>query len=202
MTRSRYLKHTGRSPRSRGVHRVLTIRDARHIGSSPRGSAKSGQVVGWVMSLMARFGCRDRDLAVEAIAAWAPWARRMRPGGQVALDGHDLGAVTGAQLVAVLIEDDITDRRGAGSRFPSALGPRRQPARAACSMGSEQTRVCHLNVLPALDGPGTSDLENLSRSGEVHPLGCLDGLGRCAAPAARGRCRRSRRTGPSSRAGP
>ena len=30
------------------------------------------------MSLMARFGCRDRDLAVEAIAAWAPWARRMR----------------------------------------------------------------------------------------------------------------------------
>ena len=43
-------------------------------------------------------------------------------------------------------------------------------------MGSEQTRVCHLNVLPALDGPGASDLENLSRCGEVHPLGCLDGL--------------------------
>ena len=42
------------------------------------GSAKSGQVVGWVMSLMTRFGCRDRDLVVEAIAAWAPWARRMR----------------------------------------------------------------------------------------------------------------------------
>ena len=31
-------------------------------------------------------------------------------------------------------------------------------------------------MLPALDGPGTSDLENLSRCGEVHPLGCLDGL--------------------------
>ena len=61
------------------------------------------------MSLMARFGCRDRDLAVEAIAAWAPWARRMRPGGQVAQGGHDLGAVTGAQLVAVLIEDDVSD---------------------------------------------------------------------------------------------
>ena len=30
------------------------------------------------MSLMACFGCRDRDLMVEAIAAWAPWARRMR----------------------------------------------------------------------------------------------------------------------------
>ena len=50
--------------------------------------------------------------------------------GQVAQGGHDLGAVAGAQLVAVLIEDDVTDRRGAGSRFPSALGPRRQPARA------------------------------------------------------------------------
>ena len=155
-----------------------------------------------MMSLMACFGCRDRDLVVEAIAAWAPWARRMRPGGQVAQGGHDLGAVAGAQLVTVLIEDDVTNRRGAGSRFPSALGPRRQPVRAEpCSMGSEQTRVCHLNVLPALDSPGASDLENLSRCGEVHPLGCLDGLGRCAAPAARGRCRCLRRTGPSSRAG-
>ena len=43
-------------------------------------------------------------------------------------------------------------------------------------MGSEQTWVCHLNVLPALDGPGASDLENLSGCGEVHSLGCLDGL--------------------------
>ena len=111
-------------------------------GIQARGSAKSGQVLGWVMSLMARFGCRDRDLVVEAIPAPGPWARRMRPGGQVAQGGHDLGAVAGAQLVAVLIEDDVTDRRGAGSRFPSALGPRRQPVRAGpCSMGSEQTRV-------------------------------------------------------------
>ena len=73
--------------------------------------------------MMARFGCRDRDLVVEAIAAWAPWARRMMPGGQVAQGGHDLGAVAGAQLVAVLIEDDVTDRRGAGSRFPVPLDP-------------------------------------------------------------------------------
>ena len=34
-----------------------------------RGSAKSGQMLGWVMSLMARFGRRDRDLVVEAIPA-------------------------------------------------------------------------------------------------------------------------------------
>ena len=138
---------------------ALTCTDAN--GSRParrqsrpirRGSAKSGQVVGWVMSLMARFGCRDRDLVVEAIAAWAPWARRMRPGGQVAQGGHDLGAVAGAQLVAVLIEDDVTDRRGAGSRFPSALGPRRQPARAgpvpwAVSRPGYATSTCFLPLM-------------------------------------------------------
>ena len=30
------------------------------------------------MSLMACFGCRDRDLVVEAIPAPGPWVRRMR----------------------------------------------------------------------------------------------------------------------------
>ena len=50
-----------------------------------------------MMSLMARFGCRDRDLVVEAIAAWVPWTWRMRPGGQVAQGGHDLGAGASAQ---------------------------------------------------------------------------------------------------------
>ena len=59
-----------------------------------------------MMSLMARFGCRGRDLVVEAMAAWAPWAWRMRPNGQVAQGGHDLGAVAGAQLVAVLLTRD------------------------------------------------------------------------------------------------
>ena len=49
------------------------------------------------MSLMARFGCRDGDLVVEAIAAWVPWTWRMRPGGQVAQGGHDLGTGASAQ---------------------------------------------------------------------------------------------------------
>ena len=89
------------------------------LGCNSRGSAKSGQVVGWVMSLMARFGRRDRDLVVEAIAAWAPWARRMRPDGQVAQGGHDLGAVVGAQLVAILIEEDVTDPGGRYGVTPS-----------------------------------------------------------------------------------
>ena len=60
-------------------------------------------------SLMARLGCRDGDLVVEAIAVLGPWVRRMRPGGQVPQGGHDLGAVSGAQLVAVLVEDHVTD---------------------------------------------------------------------------------------------
>ena len=50
-----------------------------------------------MMSLMARFGCRDGDLVVEAIAAWVPWTWRMRPGGQVAQGGHDLGTGASAQ---------------------------------------------------------------------------------------------------------
>ena len=50
---------------------------------------------------MARVGRLDRDLVV--------WKRRMRPGGQVAQGGHDLWAVAGAQLVAVRVEDDVSD---------------------------------------------------------------------------------------------
>ncbi len=53
-------------------------------------------------SLMARWGRRDRDLVVEAVAALAPLTRRMRSGGQVVQGGHHLGAVSGAQLVTVL----------------------------------------------------------------------------------------------------
>ena len=47
-------------------------------------------------SLVARLGCHDRDLVVEAIAVPGPWAGWMRPGGQVAQGGHDLWAVSGA----------------------------------------------------------------------------------------------------------
>lgn len=41
--------------------------------------------------------------------------------GQVSQHGHDLGAVSGAQLVVVLARDDVSDRRGGGSRFPSPV---------------------------------------------------------------------------------
>jgi hypothetical protein len=48
----------------------------------------------------------------------------------------------------------------------------------ASVMGREQTWVDHLNLLPALDGLGASDLDHLRSCGEVHPGGnpnSLDG---------------------------
>jgi len=50
---------------------------------------------------MARFGCRDRDLDAVGQSDEAD--------GQVAQGGHDLGAVSGAQLVVVLVEDHVSD---------------------------------------------------------------------------------------------
>ena len=47
----------------------------------------------------------------------------------------------------------------------------------ASVMGREQTRVDHLNMLPALDGPGASELDHLRSPGEVHPGGSLNRLG-------------------------
>ena len=46
----------------------------------------------------------------------------------------------------------------------------------ASAMDREQTRVDHLNMLPALDSPGASDLDHLSGCGEVHPGGDLNRL--------------------------
>ena len=40
-------------------------------------------------------------------------------------------------------------------------------------MGREQTRVDHLDVLPALDGSGAADPHHLGDAGEVDPLGRL-----------------------------
>lgn len=46
----------------------------------------------------------------------------------------------------------------------------------ASVIGREQTRVDHLNMLPALDGPGASELDHLRSPGEVHPGGSLNRL--------------------------
>lgn len=61
------------------------------------------------MSLMTRSGRLDRGLVVEAIAACAPQTKRMRLMARLRSAAETKGAVSGAQLVAVLVEDDVTD---------------------------------------------------------------------------------------------
>lgn len=78
---------------------------------------------------------------VEVVEALVAWRRRVRPGGLVSQGGHDLGAVSGARLVAVLTRDDVSELRGAGSRVPQC--PRTRAATDsgwAAVMGRQQTR--------------------------------------------------------------
>lgn len=136
-------------------------------GPAPRGSVKSGQVVGWVMSLMARFGCRDRDLVVEAIAAWAPWARRMRLMARLRSAAMTCGPLA---VRSWWRSSSKMTSLTQWSRFSIPQCPWIQAATCsgwASGMDREQTRVDYLNVLPALDGPGASDLDHLRSPGEV-----------------------------------
>ena len=137
------------------------------------------------MSLMARFGCRDRDLVVEAMAAWAPWARRMMPGGQVAQGGHDLGAVAGAQLVAVFIKDDIADPVELVLDSPVPAYPGRDGLGLGVGHGQGAHQVDHLHRparslsgpgLAVLGGAGASDPDHLGGGGESPPTWVPRGL--------------------------
>ena len=74
---------------------------------------------------MARRGCGAMALVVAAMGARGPWKSRMRPGGQVPQGGHDLWSVAGAQLVAVLVEDDVSDPVEAVLNAPMSAGPGR-----------------------------------------------------------------------------
>ena len=64
------------------------------------------------------------DLVV-AMGASGRWERRMRLGGLVPQGGHDLGAVGGAQLVAVLARDNVSDPVESVLYTSNVLGPRR-----------------------------------------------------------------------------
>ena len=109
------------------------------------------------MSLMACFGCRDRDLVVEAIPAPGPWVRRM----SLMVRLRRAATISGPLAVRswwrssskTTSQTDVEPVLDS----PVPLDPGGNLLGRACSMGSEQTRVCHLNVLPALDSPGTSD---------------------------------------------
>ena len=72
--------------------------------------------------LMACSGCLAGDLVVEAMEVRGVWKRRMRPGSQVPQSGRDqrvrYGCAAGG---GSLVEDDVFDRRGDGSRVPQRL---------------------------------------------------------------------------------
>ena len=59
---------------------------------------------------------------------------------------------------------------------PVPLDPGRDDLGLGIGHRQGAARVDHLNMLPALDGPGASGLDHLRSPGEVHPGGSLDGL--------------------------
>lgn len=118
--------------------------------------------------------------------------------GQVAQGGHDLGAVSGAQLVAVLIEDHVPDPVEPVLDSLVPLDPGRNLLGLSLLHRQRADQVDHLNGCPlgltvlarTLTVPGGSrapDLKHLSRLREVDPGGSLDRLdGTSHPPPARG----------------
>ena len=163
-----------------------------------RGAAKLGQVLGWVMSLMARFGRRDRDLVVEAIPAPGPWTRRMMPMARFRRAAIISGPSrvrswwrSSSKTTSLTDVEPVLDS-------PVPLDPGRNLLGLSLLHRQRADQVDHLNGCPlgltvlarTLTVPGGSrapDLKHLSRLREVDPGGCPDGLGRCVAPADRER---------------
>ena len=102
--------------------------------------------------------------------------------GQVTQGGHDLWAVAGAQLVAVLIEDHVPDPVKSVLDSSVPLDPGRDDLGLGIGHREGANQVDHLNMLPALDGPGALELDHLRSPGEVHPGGSLNRLGRTPHP--------------------
>ena len=96
--------------------------------------------------------------------------------GQVAQGGRDLWAVAGARLVAVLIEDHVSDPVKSVLDSPVPLDPGRDDLGPGIGHRQGADQVDHLNMLPALDSPGASELDHLRSPGEVHPGGSLNRL--------------------------
>ena len=59
---------------------------------------------------------------------------------------------------------------------PVPLDPGRDDLGLGIGHREGADQVDHLNMLPALDGPGASELDHLRSPGEVHPLRDLEGL--------------------------
>ena len=101
--------------------------------------------------------------------------------GEVAQGGHDLGSVAGAQLVAVLVEDDVSDPVEAVLDGPMPSGPGGDQFGRGVGHGEGADQVGHLGGRPPaaaalVDGSGAADPDHLGGAGEVDPRGGLDGL--------------------------
>ena len=131
---------------------------------------------------MARFGCRDRDLVVLAMEVAVPWKSRMRLMARLRRVAMTCGPLP---VRGWWRSSSKTTSLTQWSRFSVPQCPWSQAATTsgwAPVTGREQTRVDHLNMLPALDGPGASELDHLRSPGEVHPGGSLNRLGRTPHP--------------------
>ena len=108
--------------------------------------------------------------------------------GEVAQGGHDLGSVAGAQLVAVLVEDDVSDPVEAVLDGPMPSGPGGDQFGRGVGHGEGADQVGHLGGRPPaaaalVDGSGAADPDHLGGAGEVDPRGGLDGLDGAPHPA-------------------
>ena len=145
------------------------------------------------MSLMARLGCLDRDLVVEAIAALVPWKSRMR----LMARFLSMAMISGPLAVrswwwSSPVTTSLTDVEAVLDFLPQCPWTRAATVSGwAWSMGREQIGVDHLNarlfsgclsaavlarVLTVPGGSGASDPDHLGGCGEARPLGCFDGF--------------------------
>ena len=98
------------------------------------------------------------------------------------------GSVGGAQLVAVLVEDDVAHPVEAVLYRPVASGPGGDGLGLGLVHGKGADQVDHLGGPPPaaaalVDGSGAADPDHLGGAGEVDPGGGLDGLDGAPHPA-------------------
>ena len=103
--------------------------------------------------------------------------------GEVSQGGHDLWCVAGAQPVAVLVEDHVSDPVEAVLYGPVPSGPGGDLLGRGLVHGKGADQVDHLDALPPPDGSGASDPDHLGGAGQVDPGGRLDGLDGAPHPA-------------------
>ena len=138
---------------------------------------------------MARSGRGAMALVVAAMGARGPWKSLMRLMARLRRAAETKGSVGGAQLVAVLARDHVSDPVEAVLDGPMVPGPGGDGLGLGLVHGEGADQVDHLGGRRLLLGPavparapalrggcGASDPHHLGGAGEVDPLGGLDGL--------------------------